>query len=56
MKYIARVCTDVRTDCQDRVGEACAFMHWTNNEHQGPFCKNYQRGHAKAASNEGVRA
>ena len=42
-KYIARVCTDVRTDCQDRVGEMCGFTGWKNNDHQGPFCKNYQR-------------
>jgi hypothetical protein len=48
MKYVvSRVCTDVRNDCQDRIGEACGFQNWKNNEHQGPFCKNYQRCHAR---------
>ena len=42
-RYIARICTDVRTDCQDRVGEACNFQGWKDNDHQGPFCKNYRR-------------
>jgi len=54
--YIARICTDVRNDCQDRIGDACGFQGWKNNDHQGPFCKNYQRCHARTAATEGVKA
>ncbi len=44
MKYIARVCPDIHAErCQDRVGEACGFRGWKNNERPGPFCKNYRR-------------